>query len=297
MKSKEILQRIRFLEKEVESLSKEIESLKDLSHAFPLAEEMLKQRGITIFRKDPIDRLFIPADLSDENKSRFYGMMKRYSFRLVLRDMIKLQERFRVEDLTHYCSSTVAKRYCMLLSDMGLIVKVARGIYRPRVFPIYSFGSTLEWFVAEVFRREFSSPAIYGVSVKKIPSGGDYDVIASWNRRLVYVEVKSSPPKGIELNEVSTFFSRIAELLPDVAIFFNDTQLRMKDKLVVLFEEELGKRFREVPRSSYPVERLIGELFHLKHRIFIVNSKKDIVENLKICLKDYLRKYGNGILL
>jgi len=55
--------------------------------------------------------------------------------------------------------------------------------------------------------------AIYGVSVKNTPSGADYDVIASWNQRLVYVEVKSSPPKGIEQNEISTFFSRMDDIL------------------------------------------------------------------------------------
>jgi hypothetical protein len=294
LKLKEILQRIRSLEESVENLSREIESFRGLSQQFSAVEEMLKQRGVTVFRKDPIDRLFFPADLPAHHKSRFYSMMKRYSFRLVLRDMIKLQERFRIEDLTRYCSSNVVKGYCTLLSEMGVIVKEGKGRFRTRVSPLYSFGPTLEWFIAEVFRKEFASPAIYGVSVKKMPSGGDYDVIASWNRRLVYVEVKSSPPKGVELNEVSTFLSRIDDLLPDVALLFNDTQLRMKDKLVVLFEEELERRFRGTLKDPYPVERLVGELFHVQHRIFIVNSKKDVIENLQICLKDYLRKTGGG---
>jgi superfamily I DNA and RNA helicase len=140
-----------------------------------------------------------------------------------------------------------------------------------------------------MFKREFISPAIYGVNIKKTPSGGDYDVIASWNRRLVYLEVKSSPPKGVELSEVSTFFSRIGDLLPEVAILFNDTQLRMKDKLVVMFEEELERRYGGESKTLFPVERLIDELFHVQHRIFIVNSKKDIMENFQICLKDHLR--------
>ena len=104
----------------------------------------------------------------------------------------------------------MAKGYCDLLSEMGTIIAEGKKGYRTRVSPLYSFGPTLEWFIAEMFKEEFASPAIYGVSVKKTPSGGDYDVIASWNRRLVYVEVKSSPPKGVESSEISTFFSRIA---------------------------------------------------------------------------------------
>ncbi len=216
-------------------------------------------------------------------------MMKKYSFRLVLRDMIKHQDRFRIQDLTHYCSSKAAKGYCDLLCEMGSIVRNGKGWYRTRVSPLYSFGPTLEWFIAQMFKREFASPAIYGVSVKKNPSGGDFDVIASWNRRLVYVEVKSSPPKGVELSEVSTFFSRIDDLLPEIAILFNDTQLRMKDKLVVMFEEELERRHGAESGKLYPVERLIEELFHIRHRIFIVNSKKDVRENFQICLRDHLR--------
>jgi hypothetical protein len=287
---KEVLREIQSLKKKVQHLSKEIESIRTASvEDSSSVERLLRMRGIRVFRENPTDRLFFPADLLPFHKVRFYELMKRYSFRLVLRDMIKYQDRFRIQDLTHYCSSKVAQGYCDVLCEMGAVTKSGRGGYRTRVSPLYSFGPTLEWFIAEVFKREFASPAIYGVKVKNTPSGGDYDVIASWNRRLVYVEVKSSPPKGVESSEVSTFFSRIEDLLPEVTILFNDTQLRMKDKLVVMFEEELGKRYGQESQSLYPVERLIEELFHVQHRLFIVNSKKDVVENFQSCLKHYLQ--------
>ncbi len=292
MELKEILREIQSLKKKVQNLSKEIESIKAISlEDSSSVEKMLKMRGLQVFRKNPTDRLFFSPEFSAFYKTQFYEMMKRYSFRLVLRDMIKHQDRFRIQDLTHYCSSKVAKGYCDLLCEMGAIIKKGRGWYRIRVSPLYSFGPTLEWFIAEMFKREFASPAIYGVNVKKTPSGGDYDVIASWNRRLVYVEVKSSPPKGVESSEVATFFSRTEDLLPEVAILFNDTQLRMKDKLVVMFEEELERRYGRKSQTFYPVERLIEELFHVQHRLFIVNSKKDVMGNFQICLKDHLR-YG-----
>ena len=294
MKLQDALREIQSLRKKVRSLTKEIESAQTASREDPsLVERMLRMRGITVFRKNSTDRLFFPPELSPFYKNRFYQMMKRYSFRLVLRDMIKYQDGFRIQDLTHYCSSRVVQGYCRLLCEMGAIRKDGRGKYRTCVSPLYSFGSTLEWFIAEVFKREFASPAIYGVSVKKTPSGGDYDVIASWNQRLVYVEVKSSPPKGVELNEISSFFSRMDDLLPEVGILFNDTQLRMKDKLVVMFEEELEERYGRESKTLYPVERLIGELFHVQNHIFIVNSKKDVVENFQYCLKHYLRYTRN----
>jgi len=287
---KKLLEEIQSLKRKVRKLTKEIESFKasSVEDPFPV-EQMLRMRGIKVFRKNPTERLFFPPDFSLSDKNRFYEMMKRYSFRLVLRDMVKHQDGFRIRDLTHYCSYEVAQGYCNLLLETGAIVRKGRGTYRTRVSPLYSFGPTLEWFIAEMFKREFASPAIYGVSVKNTPSGGDYDVIAAWNQRLVYVEVKSSPPKGIEQNEISTFFSRMDDILPDAALLFNDTQLRMKDKLVVMFEEELERRYGKDSKTLYSVERLVEELFHVRNRIFIVNSKKDVVENFQICLKHYLR--------
>ena len=294
MKLEEVLRELQSLRRKVQRLSREIESIQALSvEDVSSVEGMLKMRGMRVFRRNPTDRLFLSPDLPAFHKTRFYEMMKKYSFRLVLRDMIKRQGQFRVQDLIHYCSPKVAQGYCNVLLEMGAIIKGGKEGYRISVSPLYSFGPTLEWFIAEMFKKEFASPAIYGVSMKETASGGDYDVIASWNRRLVYVEVKSSPPKGVELSEVSTFFSRVEDLLPEVAIFFNDTQLRMKDKLVVMFEEELEKRHGRKSKKRYPVERLIEELFHVQHRIFIVNSKKDIEANFHICLRDYLRHFGS----
>ena len=295
MKLEDALREIQSLRKKVRSLTQEIETIKAVSpEDVSPVEKMLKMRGIHVFRENPIDHLFFPVHLSSFYKSRLYEMMKKYSFRLVLRDMIKYQKGFRIQDLTHYCSSRVVQGYCDLLNEMGAITKSGKEKYRTCVSPLYSFGPTLEWFIAEVFKREFASPAIYGVSVKKTPSGGDYDVIASWNQRLVYVEVKSSPPKGVELNEISSFFSRMDDLLPEVAILFNDTQLRMKDKLVVMFEEELEKRYGGSSKTLYPVERLYEELFHVRNHIFIVNSRKDVVENFQYCLTHYLRSARNS---
>jgi len=294
MKKEEIVREVQSLRRKVQGLGKEIEALKAIVLEDPSpVEKMIRMRGLQVSKKNPTDQLFFPPDLPPDARDRFYEMMHRYSFRLILRDMIKHQNRFRIQDLTHYCSTNVARRYCTFLSEMGLIVSNGRDTFRTMISPLHSFGQTLEWFVAEMFKKEFASPAIYRAILKGTVSGGDYDVVASWNRKLVYVEVKSSPPKGVELGEVSTFFSRIDELLPEVAILFEDTQLRMKDKLVVLFEEELQKRYGDESKRLYPVERLIEELFHVRHRIFIVNSKRDAAENFSICLNHYLRfRYG-----
>ena len=355
MDAPKIQREIASLKKKVLQLSREVDSLKGLlrNDGNPV-ERMLRMRGLRIFRENPTDQLFFPAELPSSRKDLFYQSMKKYSFRLLLRDIIKHQERFRVRDLTRYCSPSVARHYTDLLVRLGMIVELhghgprhpssrpsgatspdkprdrpshagafihwqspwlsaagvklsarkaghpadssmrsGKGAYRTAVLPLPSFGPTLEWFVAEMFKREFASSALYRVKLKGVASGGDYDVVASWNRRLVYVETKSSPPRGVEQAEVSTFFDRMEALQPEVAIFFNDTQLRMKDKLVVMFEEELERRFRRGSEPARAVERLVAELFHVENRIFIVNSKRDAVENFSLCLNHYLR-YGEN---
>jgi hypothetical protein len=253
-------------------------------------KNLLKERGLKAFRQNPTEKLLLPADISPGVKTRFYELLKRYSFRLFLRDMTKKSEGFRSGDLVRYVSPEVAGQYIQFLLSTGSIEEKDKDTFRVRNSSITSFGPTLEWFVAEMFKREFASPAIYGVQFKNTRSGGDFDVIARWGRRLVYVEVKSSPPRGIEINEVSTFFSRIDDLIPDVALFFNDTQLRMKDKLVVLFQEELGNRYGPQAYETHPVARLVDELFHIHDHIFIVNSRKDAIHNFGTCLNHFLRE-------
>jgi hypothetical protein len=268
------------------------ERIERLERAISVDDRALQQaiqaRGMQIHGENPEDRLLFTAEASPEERAALYHLLQHYSFRLFLRDAIKKKDFFREADLVRYCSLEVARNYVAALRDLKLIEGIEAGAYRLVQRSLSSFGPTLEWFVAQMFQREFSSPAIYGVRFKETASGGDYDVIAHWEGKLVYVEIKSSPPRGIERNEIGSFFSRITDLLPDIAFFFNDTQLRMKDKIVLMFEEELSGRFGAGSRDRFPVHRLVDELFHINHRIYIVNAKKEAVDNVNRCLRDFL---------
>ena len=290
MKAEELSREVKRLKRELEALRHEVMALRKNSPADIPIKSALKERGLRVFRHNPTEKLLLPPEITPGVKTRFYEFLKRYSFRLFLRDMTKKGQGFRIGDLTRYVVPEVAEHYLQFLLSAGSIEEKDQEEFRITNSTIVSFGPTLEWFVAEMFKREFASPAIYGVHFKNTKSGGDFDVIARWGRRLVYVEVKSSPPKGIEGNEVSAFFSRIDDLIPDVALFFNDTQLRMKDKLVVLFQEELQTRYGPEADQNHPVTRLCDELFHIHDRIFIVNSKKDVVLNFSTCLNHFLRE-------
>ena len=133
-------------------------------------------------------------------------------------------------------------------------------------------------------------PALHAVRLKHTPSGGDYDVIGAMAGRLVYVETKSSPPKHIDDSEVEVFLRRLAELRPDLAIFLVDTNLRMLDKVVKMFEAAIAtctvEGLSSRARRARPI-RLEREIFHLGRRIFITNSKHELVSNLRACLREF----------
>jgi hypothetical protein len=154
---------------------------------------------------------------------------------------------------------------------------------------ISSFGETLEWFVCQILETEFYLPSLWGFRVKDNRGGGDFDVVALMEGSLVYVETKSSPPKHIEQRDIQAFFDRLEVLAPDLAIYLEDTQLRMKDKIAILFEKELRRRFGSSWRKRYPLNRLRREIFGIQDRLFITNSDPDLIANLDFCLGRYLR--------
>jgi hypothetical protein len=64
-----------------------------------------------------------------------------------------------------------------------------------------------------------------------------------------------------------------------------DTELRMKDKIVPMFENELRKRDKLQPQ----VTRMERELFGIRDRVFIVNAKESIVRNIELTLERALK--------
>ena len=252
-----------------------------LSRQAPGLGVLLRRRGFTIYKKEPVDDLLLPAK---KYQAGYYTMLHKYSFRLFLRDVIKRQELFTLEDVARYATPAKTKEYLDYLLSIRLIRKKPEGCALAKG-PVTSFGPTLEWYVAEVFKREFGSETVWGVKFKRPRVGGDYDVIAKLDGSLVYLEVKSSPPKQIYDSEIAAFLDRVEDLSPAVAIFLMDTELRMKDKIVPMFEKELRKRDERAPQ----VARLERELFGIRDRVFIVNAKESIVRNIGLILERALK--------
>jgi hypothetical protein len=214
-------------------------------------------------------------------------MMKRYSFRLFLRDVIQKREGFTRASITRYATEGVTGGYLEYLMVAGLVAEKS-GIFRLKK-PRKSFGETLEWFLAQILRREFGAGVAWGVKFRRPRVGGDYDLIAKMDSSILYMEVKSSPPKQIYQNEIAAFLDRVEDLAPDLALFFMDTELRMKDKIVPMFEEALAARGGS-HLSTLPVKRLERELFEIGGKVFIINSKPSIEANIERILGYWLRR-------
>jgi hypothetical protein len=271
------------MDDDVKHLKAEIKRLrKTLRETGAPLQAMLKRKGFIVYRKEPVEDLVLPEK---KHIKRLYEKLHKYSFRLFLRDVIKHQNYFTLEKVTRYATKEVSSNYLNFLLKTCIVRPFRRG-YRLQKRPIKSFGETLEWFVAGIVSGDYGAETLWGVKFRRPRVGGDYDLIAKLDAYLLYMEIKSSPPKQIYDREIAAFFDRIEDLCPDVTIFFIDTELRMKDKIVPMFEEELKRRYKK----NIPVERVVKELFHIKRKIFIINSKGGISNNIGTVLSFRLNK-------
>jgi hypothetical protein len=260
----------RLLKAEIKRLRKRVNELS------PSLEVMLENRGFRIYKREPSEDLVVP---DKKYASAFYEKLKKYSFRLFLRDVIKHQDYFTIDKVTRFATKRVSSGYLDFILRAGIAEPYRNG-YRLSKRPIKSFGETLEWFVSKLVRNSFKAETIWGVKFKGRKVGGDYDLITKVESKIMYMEIKSSPPKQIYDKEIVAFFSRVEDLSPDISIFFVDTELRMKDKIVPMFEDELRRRYKK----KIPVEQIVKELFHINRKIFIINAKGGISSNINIVL-------------
>lgn len=239
----------------------------------------LRRRGFEARSGADEAALLLPR--AGRQRERFYRLLRHYSFRLLLRDVLAHRDSFVLADLQKYCSEDAARRYLRALLAAGIVAPLRSGRYRLARQRVHSFGDTLEWLVATVLERELSIPALWGLRIERLPGGGDCDVLALAEGRLVYVETKSSPPRHIDQRHVAAFFDRLEALRPHLAIFLEDTRLRMMDKLVKMFEIEAALRF---PAKVPPVARIEGEVFGMRDQVFLTNTHPDLAHVLGVCL-------------
>jgi hypothetical protein len=246
----------------------------------------LRRRGWQWHRRRQDDCL-LPGRAAGHE--RFFALLRHYSFRLFLRDVIVHGAGFTIRDLVRYCAPPVARRYLRVLVDERLVEPCGRARYHLVAGGVRSFGATLEWFVARALSVEFGMPCAWNLRLEHrlddAHEGGDYDVVALLDGGVLYVETKSSPPRNIEVRQATAFCQRLAALQPEVAVFLNDTQLHMRPKVVPLLHQAYLARF-----GSCRVRRLAAEVYLLGQRVYVINSDPDLIGNLGRCLAHHLRE-------
>ena len=246
------------------------------------AMAMLARRSLRP-SKSRLDLPF-PEDLDEEKAARLAERLGHYAFRLFLRGAILHPAGFALEEATRYLERARAREYARVLVGLGLAERISRGRYR-LLWTAKSFGGMLEWYVARELSRRYGFDVATGVRFHARGVGGDLDIVAAAEGKLAYLELKSSPPKNLEMHEVVAFFDRVYLLRPDVTLFVVDTALRLSDKALPMLVTELEHRQGGTEITPRRIER---ELWALTPHLYAVNGKLDLITNIGRALAEGL---------
>jgi hypothetical protein len=229
----------------------------------------------------PLDLPF-PAGLDGEVAERLARKLGHYAFRLFLRGAILRGGSFLPLEATRYVDETLATAMAEDLVALGLAAREEGGRYR-LLHPARNFGGTLEWYVARELRLRYGLEVAVGVKFHAPEVGGDLDVVAAAEGKLLYLEMKSSPPKHLAHDEVAAFFRRVRALRPHLAILVMDTALRLSDKVLPMLQAELSGSPPPEPR------RVVREVWALTPYLYVVNARQDLLTNIGIAIAEGFR--------
>jgi len=215
-----------------------------------------------------------PAQFDEELEEQFTEWLGHYAFRLFLRGAILKPDGFLPAKATRYVELGLAMEYVGVLVDLGLAEKVRRR-YRLK-WPSKSFGGTLEWYVGRELARRLGFDVATRVKLHVPGVGGDLDVVAAAEGKLIYLELKSSPPRNISASEIAAFCDRVDLVRPDLALFVVDTALRLSDKILPMFVDEFVRRGVEISERK----RIAAQLWALSPRMYLVNGSRDLMLNI-----------------
>jgi hypothetical protein len=228
-----------------------------------------------------LDLPFDPA-IADPDAERLLSALDRYAFRLFLRGAIQRPDGFSPEEASRFLTPAHAAQRAAQAVDLGLLAPIAGGRFR-LVKPAKSFGGTLEWYVAHRLRARFGLDAIAGVKFHAPGVGGDLDIVAAAEGKLIVIEAKSSPPKHLGADEVGAFFDRLRALRPHVAIFAVDTALRLADRAIPLLADVLARR-----GGTATPARVERDVWSIGPHVYAVNAKPDLIGNIGRALAEGL---------
>ncbi|MFO0652155.1 MAG: hypothetical protein U0326_38405 [Polyangiales bacterium] len=253
----------------------------DPSHDDAMAA--LVRRGFVDVTRARLDLPFDPETWPETSQTRFIEALRHYAFRLFVRGAIQHPGGFMPDEATRFLGGDHAVEMAAQLVELGLARRGDDGRFH-LTRPPNSFGNTLEWYVGQELARRLRFVVSVGVKFHAPGVGGDLDVVALADGKLVYVELKSSPPKHLNEPEVGAFFDRVRALRPDVAVFAVDTALRLDDRVIPLLDE-VRRRVRP-GADARCIERGVWAMTPFA---YVVNARPDLFANIARAIAEGFR--------
>jgi hypothetical protein len=225
-----------------------------------------------------------PVPIEDTLADKLCEWLGHYAFRLFLRGAIQRPQGFLPAETTRYVDMAQSGHYAEALVSLGLAERISPVRCRLK-WPARSFGGTLEWYVGRELERRFGFSVATGVKLHVRGGGGDLDVVAAAEGKLIYIELKSSPPRNLSASEMGAFCDRLNLLRPDISLFVVDTALRLSDKVVPMLVEEFRRRQYGLKK---PI-RIAAQLWALTPHIYAVNGSRDLMHNIMKAIAAGLR--------
>jgi hypothetical protein len=239
----------------------------------------LRRRGFEVGRSDPMEQVL-------SESATFYEHMKSFTYRKVLRRIGKhdmIDRNILHSEFADLTESGLDGKLTQMKAD-GVVDMDGERYGLPNG---KDYGTSFEWFVAEVFRREMSGVASFGVKLLTLKTGGDYDVIARLEDLLVFAECKTG---SFDARDIELFVRRSDELVPDLALFVLDSNGLPNDfdkRCYAVDRPGLGFRSKLVARRRRAAGR---GLFHeLNARSYVVTSEGKLVKNIILAVNHYVR--------
>ncbi|NLI56657.1 hypothetical protein GX420_06735 [bacterium] len=244
---------------------------------------LLKERGLKPVESDEM-KLILPKD--ERFYDEYFELLGSYYFRRVLSDMIKKKEfdESFVDKLKEKWGEKAVKKYLPYIMRYEIIIK-KYDKYISNYYDIDNFGDTLEWYIVKILLNEFSIPSISNVKIKGLSTGGDFDIFFLLLGKLSYLEIKSSPPNNISIEEIENFIKRVDIINPSVSILFIDTTLNIKRNIIDNMKFLLKRVNREFS------EKVIRNGFYkVSKGIYVFNSKRSFKISFNYVLDDLIKE-------
>jgi len=245
----------------------------------------LWRRGYLVMESSPIERVIFPKE--DIFFEDYYQKLFHYRFRRLLSDILQIKSEEKIDLnllLTRWKWEEIEEFWNFLLKCD--IISCKDGIYFFNYPFVDNFGETLEWFIAELLKREFLIPVMWGIKLKEVKGGGDFDILGLLEGKFMYIECKTSPPNNVRLRDLWEFLRRREVLKPKVTIFFIDTTLKVERNIIDNISSLFSRRFSF--KEELKVEKLKEGIYSLNNSLYIMQSKGDLVRNFQIIFRNFL---------